>query len=300
MATGSLSELEPEHVVGRSGLCNLRLEGSFISAQHAAIRWSGQRWELRDLGSRNGTFLDGVQLRAGRSYEVRRGAVVAFGQPTDAWELEDDGPPLARLVGPAGEVLSVQDDLLAIPEPGNPQATIYRGPDGLWQLERPEAGGLTIENGATFDVGGVSWQFFCPAAVSPTTRLAQPRELRSLLLHFQVSRDEEDVHLKVEQDTETYDLGYRSHNYLLLTLARQRVTEHRIGLPPTSCGWMDQEQMLDGLRTSATQLNVDIFRIRRMFAGEPLLCSDAAHIIERRPRAKQMRIGTEKLTITTV
>jgi pSer/pThr/pTyr-binding forkhead associated (FHA) protein len=54
--------LLPEHVVGRSGSASLRLELPLVSGQHAVVRWTGVRWEARDLGSRNGTSVNGTRL----------------------------------------------------------------------------------------------------------------------------------------------------------------------------------------------------------------------------------------------
>jgi hypothetical protein len=52
---------------------------------------------------------------------------------------------------------------------------------------------------------------------------------------------------------------------------------------------------LKGLGTSATQLNIDIFRIRQHFAKAGL--QDALSVIERRPRSKQLRVGTASIEI---
>jgi hypothetical protein len=43
------------------------------------------------------------------------------------------------------------------------------------------------------------------------------------------------------------------------------------------------------------QLNIDVHRIRKQFAEVGVL--DAANIVERRPRTRQLRIGTGRLSI---
>ena len=130
----------------------------------------------------------------------------------------------------------------------------------------------------------------------PTSTLGSPRTVGNLDLEFVVSRDEEHVELHAIHGGARHDLGDRARNYLLLHLARTRLGDREAGLPSASCGWVDQEQLLSGLRIPSTQLNVDIYRIRRQFASPPLLLQDSAQIIERR-RMKQLRLGVERITI---
>jgi len=50
-----------------------------------------------------------------------------------------------------------------------------------------------------------------------------------------------------------------------------------------------------GLNIEPTQLNLEVYRIRQQFSaiGVP----DAATIVERRPRTRQLRIGSPHLTV---
>jgi hypothetical protein len=49
--------------IGRGVDCGLRLEHPSISRAHAEIVFSDGAWRLRDLGSKNGSFVDGIQVR---------------------------------------------------------------------------------------------------------------------------------------------------------------------------------------------------------------------------------------------
>lgn len=49
--------------IGRGVDCGLRLEHPSISRAHAEIAFSDGAWRLRDLGSKNGSFVDGIQVR---------------------------------------------------------------------------------------------------------------------------------------------------------------------------------------------------------------------------------------------
>jgi hypothetical protein len=47
-------------VVGRDPACELVLEDPRVSKRHARLEWYGAGWSLNDLGSKNGTFVDGA------------------------------------------------------------------------------------------------------------------------------------------------------------------------------------------------------------------------------------------------
>jgi hypothetical protein len=68
--------LEPL-TIGRSRSCDCMVGEPSVSRRHAELRREGERWLLRDLGSRNGTRVNG--LRVLEEAEVRPGDVVSFG-----------------------------------------------------------------------------------------------------------------------------------------------------------------------------------------------------------------------------
>jgi hypothetical protein len=49
--------------VGRSTDCELVLEDSSVSRRHAEFWFEGGSWRLRDLGSKNGVYVDGMPVR---------------------------------------------------------------------------------------------------------------------------------------------------------------------------------------------------------------------------------------------
>jgi hypothetical protein len=296
--SGRTSVPEPDFLVGRSSRCGLMIDEAYVSSQQAHIRWTGEGWEIKDLGSRNGTFVDGVALKAGLSQPLRQGARVTFGHEEQAWLFDDDTPPLAMVVPmKGGAPLLMEGDMLGIPSADDPRATLYRGADGRWVLERQDDPVVTIEHGWLFEVGGLPWRFSCPDAMARTTANEHPAQVAELRLEFAVTRDEEHVELRafVGGGAQPIDLGSRAHNYLLLTLARQRLIEAQRGEPESSCGWFYQEDLAEALGTNPNQINIDIFRIRKQIAV--LGVADAANIIERRPRTRQLRIGVRHLAV---
>jgi hypothetical protein len=285
--------LEPELHVGRAAPNALRLEGRYISAQHATLRWSGGRWELRDLGSRNGTFVDGARLKPSQDYPLRRGAIVAFGVLEQRWQVIDDSAPCAMAVPlDAGDPVIQDHELIALPSSEDPRATIYRSADGEWLLETPSSSS-PISNLETFELHGRAWRFCCVENVRTTLIAGQPFEVEveRLAITFDVSRDEEFVHIRVSDGHKALDLGARAHNHLLLTLARQRLDDEREGFAEGARGWVHRED----LRRDPAQLAVEIFRLRRQFTEAGVL--DGANIVENRRGARQIRVGTGRIAI---
>jgi DNA-binding CsgD family transcriptional regulator len=56
---------EGRHTIGRHRSCQVRLVHPTVSNHHAEIHREGQLLRLRDLGSRNGTFIDDVRVQEG-------------------------------------------------------------------------------------------------------------------------------------------------------------------------------------------------------------------------------------------
>jgi hypothetical protein len=299
-STGETFLVEPEHTFGRASTSSARIEERYVSAQHASLRWTGGRWVLRDLGSRNGTYLQGNRLAVGEDRHVRTAMTFSLGQPTDIiWELVDDSPPSVMAVPvDGGPPVLLAGELLAVPSSDDPQVTIYRGSDIPWLIERADEATTAIANLQTFAAAGRLWRFCCPEEVCETALASAQHdlEIRHLQLVFSVSRDEEHVALRLTCGGRTFDLGSRAHNYLLLTLARRRMRDSVDGIPESSCGWVYQEDLLDGLRISGpVSLNLDVYRLRQQFGVLGVI--DAANIIERRPRTRQLRIGTPHLSV---
>jgi hypothetical protein len=297
-SSGRTHLLLPEHLVGRAATCALQLNHRYVSSQHALLRWAGGRWEVKDLGSRNGTFLAGTRLKPGDAHPIRRGARIAFGKAEADWEVTDtSAPPPVVVPLDGGEPVSFDGDLVALPSSDDPRVTIYRDQEGTWVLEQADAS-APIANLQTFQVAGRNWRF-CFAEDLRTTSLhvsAMNFELSRLRLEFSVSLDEEHVELKGFSGERMIDLGSRSHNYLLLTLARRRLKDSSEGLHDASCGWVDQDDLVHDPSMAPPQLNIDVFRIRKHFATFGVM--DAVNIIERRPRSRQLRIGTGLLSVT--
>jgi hypothetical protein len=302
---GPRSTVLSPHLVGRSRLAALRMTEPTVSGEHAVLRWSGREWELHDLGSRNGTIVDGRRLSTGERVALARGAVIAFGQPDNAWCLIDDAPPtLVAVPADGGEPVSARDHLLALPSEDDPAVAVYRNAAGDWVVE--QAGESTrVRDGHVVRVGDRDYTLRVPDLIAATWDNSSPApHLASLTLQFSVSRDEEYVALAARTDGRVIDLGARAHHLVLLTLARSRLEDRKAAAPATGAlpesaeGWMYQDELADKLAIDETHLNVAVFRCRRQLAEAGIL--DAAGIIERRRPTREVRLGVARIEIVTV
>jgi transcriptional regulator with GAF, ATPase, and Fis domain len=69
----------PELIIGRDPSNPVCVPEQAVSRQHARIRFDGQRWMLTDLGSRNGTMLDGQyvhEVELQHLHEIRVGDAI--------------------------------------------------------------------------------------------------------------------------------------------------------------------------------------------------------------------------------
>lgn len=67
---GKIFPLGPSNIIGRSmENCEIALNDSFLSSQHARLELQGNTWVLEDLGSTNGTFVNEIEVRAAASIE---------------------------------------------------------------------------------------------------------------------------------------------------------------------------------------------------------------------------------------
>jgi DNA-binding NtrC family response regulator len=92
--------LESAADVGSDPACTLVLHDPAVSRRHLSIQQAGGRIVVKDLGSRNGTFLGGTLLKEA---EVQLGAVLTCGNSQIAiqprWHIREVAPSAAREFG---------------------------------------------------------------------------------------------------------------------------------------------------------------------------------------------------------
>jgi hypothetical protein len=283
-------------IVGRSSSCGLATEDKYISSEHAKIQWTGTHWELRDLGSRNGTFVDGKRVEPGHPVHIGVGAELGFGEPEPGWRFANaEAPRLSALELSSQEVLASEGEILALPGDSDPEITIYPDKYGRgWVLEHRDGDVRTAEDQEVVIAGGRSWRLELPVIPESTPMVDVALALENVGLRFAVTRNEERVQLTVLLHGKETQLEQREHGYLLLTLARARAQDQ--ALPLEQRGWRKVPEILRMLRMDENAMNVAIHRARQQLASIGL--EGAANVVE--VKRGQRRIGTERFEITTL
>lgn len=286
-------------LLGRSSICTVRVEDNRVSGEHARLFWQGDRWHLRDLGSRNGTFVNDRKLERGGTVALDSADRIALGDTAVAFSLLDASAPVAQARQLAtGQILLAEGGILALPSADDPAVTVFQDADRGWVIEA-DGEARAASDGDAVDVRGRSYVLHLPAAVAPTVDARdEPADVREVSLRLRVSRDEERVELTIACRKELFVLPPRSHHYTLLLLARARKRdEDRGSLPDASKGWIPVDDLCRMLATDENKLNVDMFRIRKDLGA--LAVASSAAIIERRRGSREVRLGTSRVAIET-
>ncbi len=294
--------LRERHLVGRSRAADLRVTARAVSGEHAVFRWTGDCWELRDLGSRNGTWLDDRKLLPGERATVQARARIAFGDPSVSWVLETDSSPSAAAITDSG-VLEGTSEFLALPSLDDPQVIVEYDPDEGWQLSR-DGETSEVEDGSTVLVGDTSYLLWLPPPSAPMPMTAEIRDLASLVdsfeargLDFAVSADEEYIEVTARLGGKTHAIPPRVHHELLLALARQRLADRAEGIPDSEQGWLYTSDLRRMLHISANQFYVMSHRCKRELEK---LGVDPVLLLEKRTTSRQVRLGLTDLTVRSL
>jgi len=73
------NEKKQELLVGRSQLCDIVIDNSSVSKKHLNLVLRGSKVEVEDLGSTNGTYIDGKKLTPHKTYILHKGEKLIIG-----------------------------------------------------------------------------------------------------------------------------------------------------------------------------------------------------------------------------
>ncbi len=86
----------PVIVIGRGRDCDIILDEHQVSRQHARLQQTSQGWMLLDLGSTNGTRVNGRPLMPREPYALRPGDRISLGACVMALEPPATAPPVVQ------------------------------------------------------------------------------------------------------------------------------------------------------------------------------------------------------------
>lgn len=286
-------------VVGRSELCSLKLDNALVSAEHAAFHWTGSEWQLRDLGSSNGTFVGTYRLLPGHAVIVVPGSQIAFGDQAERFELIDDAPPLATARAEDGELVSAErcgcSSILFLPDLEHPELTIYEDGPGHWLVLGHDHEPRAIDTDEWICCAGQRWQLTLPLILDRTAR--PPVCLAQLQLRFAVSQYGDLLQAALRHRGSTIPLQLRQHSKLLLILAEARLTDSsNPRLHESEHGWMHIDDLVQDLFAGKSErMHSAKHRARKQFCQ--LEVADWMELFEHRPLTREIRLAIADLEI---
>ncbi len=258
--------LRSQHIFGRHpGSANTVLNNPQASRIHASLLYNGSHWLLQDT-STNGTFINGEHFVQGAKHRLNAGDIINFGDSSTAnWKLLDVNAPKNLLIPMTDNLTLIElDDIVVLPNEESPQVMLYQSPQGHWLCE-DQSGVVTVQSGHKITTRVGSW-YFVAADTLEETRLAAPSttdDFPAIEINFEVSQNEEHVSLSIALDNQLINLGHRTHHYLLLLLARQRLADNDAGLDDNEKGWVDREILSKNLGMDESHINIQIYRLRK-------------------------------------
>jgi pSer/pThr/pTyr-binding forkhead associated (FHA) protein len=119
-----------EFLIGRGADCDLRLNASAVSRHHCLVRVRGQEATVIDLGSSNGTFLNGQRVRS--QAPLHSGDELRLGSLAFVLELDDeDGISWGAETGvdPSANTLKLKDLMRPLPSEAGGQGAEPKEPE---------------------------------------------------------------------------------------------------------------------------------------------------------------------------
>jgi hypothetical protein len=283
-----------ETVVGR-GHAGIVIDHRTVSAQHARVSYFDGAWHIRDLGSKNGTYVDGQRVDVGPWRRLEAGARIDLGG-APWFRVADLRPPTMHARSEGGVIALPVDGVLALPSSDAPEVLVMQGNEGH-VLER-DGREAPVVDGTEVTAGGQLWRIFIggsDADLFETQPTTPARDLRSTHLVFTEALDVGLVRLCVAADDGQVAISGRSFIAVLLHLARARLADRHQAIEEHECGWRTRRDILGSLKITPEKLNLDLHRARRVLSAEGVHAVDA--LIERRRERGMLRIGPGNLTI---
>lgn len=295
-SSGTRIILAARHLFGRSRSMHTTVRSVDVSGQHAALVWTGTHWSLRDLGSRNGTSLDGKPLPPGRDHAITVGQTFHLGSSNISFTFADASEP-GPVARQGEQFMEGEGGILALPSADNPQVLIVPHPVEGW-MAMTDGAYQPIEDGQSVTADGTDWVISLPETIESTAERTASTSVADSGLRFRVSSDEEYVEMTVVTPKGEHRCKPRAHHYVLLTLARARLQDAADGIPESEQGWLYTADLEKMLRASANQIYISIHRGRKELDKLDVLGAD--RLVERRSTTRQVRMGISSLDVTTL
>ena len=101
-----------DFLIGREASADIRPNSELVSRRHAMLRGSGQVWELEDLGTSNGTYVNGRRIK---NVALSEGDQVSFADSNFIFDGQDLVPAGPDEVPQSGQKIGARNSSLAKP-----------------------------------------------------------------------------------------------------------------------------------------------------------------------------------------
>lgn len=286
--------LKQSHLFGRlQSAVDTYLQDSAVSRLHFLLEYTAPNWYLVDYSS-NGTWVNGVRITKGVQTLVKQDDVVAIGGKFGTeFQFVDAGEPVDILCrrnspeSPIIETLQLQSTN-HLPNQQHCEMSITRNNDN-WVLEHKHQQ-RSLHDGDWLTIEKQKWQLVLTDTANSTMVVQDDKlQLSEIQLQLHTSLDEETTTAKLVSHLGEVDLKSRSHHYLLLLLARQRVADTNNHIDTTECGWVYMDHLTEMLGIPETLINIQIYRARKQLETALNGDIDGKELIER--RSGKIRIG---------
>jgi hypothetical protein len=245
-------------VIGRSGACDYVIDRTTVSREHAAVWVQGDKVHVRDLRSRNGTFVneervdaatlaDGDLLRLGTEIRFRVRVRADGGRPLEQHRLAlEDVDAGIRFLLDAQPVRIGSAYDADVRVAGEPVAAIVVAPrpGEAWLGKDDDT--VELARGATFEVGGRTFRIVeleaDPGATASATAMPWP-----YVIDAQFDGDRVRAVVHDAGGGRRHELAGTNRAVLMYLLARQWARDAADELDPEERGWSEDEDLAVGV-----------------------------------------------------
>lgn len=285
---GEVLVIECGGILGRSPRVEFRRNEPVVSGQHAVIGYSSAGWSLRDLGSKNGTWVRRRRLDSGERLILRVGDSIRLGKSATSLTVTDLDPPPLMAIDEQGTVLCGREGVLALPGEERPELVLFCTKSG-YMMERAGTRS-SIYSGQRIECQGQMYRVELPTVEgADTEQLKEVICLSQAWATFEISEDQKHVRITVACDEKEVVIPSRSFCALLVLLAQRRIDDEMKGISGSESGWIGRQELVEELAVTPEKLNLDLHRARRALAAFGVAETD--RLIERRQEAGLLRIG---------
>jgi transcriptional regulator with GAF, ATPase, and Fis domain len=135
-------------VIGRASSNEIPIPDDRSSRRHAEIYFDGG-WRIRDLGSRNGTFVDGERISGPKDLSPGTTVTVASCRMTFSHSLEDIAPPLDSDAPPPDSTQTADNEVATIVHRQSKSAILDPASLGLSALSAAPGGAASVPKTGT-------------------------------------------------------------------------------------------------------------------------------------------------------